>query len=124
MDTDSLRQRVRDLDHRRRQLIEDAVRPLPMAVGYLFQMRRRCGHPGCRCAKGKLHASWYLSRRVAGKTKLSYLGRIIPEWLGPRVRRYRDFQRSLASIRKIDREISALLNRLREQEARRFEDGP
>jgi hypothetical protein len=124
MDDDSLRQRVRDLDHRRRQLIEDALRPLPMVVGYLFQMRRRCGHPGCRCAKGKLHASWYLSRRVAGKSKLSYLGRIIPEWLGPRVRRYRDFQRSLASIRKIDREISVLLNGLREEKVRRLEDGP
>jgi hypothetical protein len=124
MDADSLRQRVRDLDHRRRRLIEDALRPLPMVVGYLFQMRRRCGHPGCRCAKGKLHASWYLSRRVAGKTKLSYLGRIIPEWLAPRVRRYREYQRSLASIREIDREISALLNELREQEARGFEEGP
>lgn len=124
MDAATLRQRVRDLDHRRRQLIEDALRPLPMVVGYLFQMRRRCGQPGCRCARGRLHVSWYLSRRAAGKTKLSYLGRIIPDWLAPRVRRYRDFQRSLASVRKIDREISALLSKLREQKVRTLEDGP
>jgi hypothetical protein len=124
MTPDSLRQRIRDLDHRRRQLIEDALRPLPMVVGYLFQMRRRCGRPGCRCARGRLHLSWYLSRRAGGKTKLSYLGRIIPDWLAPRVRRYRDFQRGVVSIRKIDREISALFSKLREQKAQTLEDGP
>jgi hypothetical protein len=123
MDADSLRQRIRDLDHRRRQFLEDALRPLPMVLGYLFMMRRRCGRPGCRCARGRLHLSWYLSRRAEGKTKLSYLGRVVPEWLGPQVRRYRDFQRALASIRKIDREISAMFSKLREQKVRTLEDG-
>ena len=121
MDAAVLRQRVRDLDCRRRQLSEDTLRPLPMVVGYLFQMRRRCGRPGCRCVKGKLHVSWYLSRRREGKTHLSHLGRIIPEWLAPRVRRYRDVQRSLAAIRKIDREISGLLNRIRDEHIKSLE---
>jgi hypothetical protein len=124
MDAAALRQRVRDLDHRRRRLIEDASRPLPMVVGYLFQMARRCGRSGCRCTKGRLHLSWYLSRRVGGKTKLSYLGRTVPEWLAPRLRRYRDYQSALASIRRIDRELSELLNELREAQTRTLEDGP
>jgi len=124
MDIPSLRQHVRDLDLRRRRLIEDALRPVPMVVGYLFQMARRCGRSGCRCTKGRLHVSWYLSRRVAGKTKLTHLGRIIPEWLAPRVGRYREYQAALASIRKIDREISDLLNELREEETGTLEDGP
>jgi len=121
MDAATLRQRVRDLDLRRRQLIENALRPLPMVLGYLFQMRRRCGRPGCRCAKGKLHVSWYLSRRLERKTRLAHLGRIVPEWLAPRVRRYRDVQRSLAAIRKIDREISGLLNRIRDHQLKSLE---
>jgi hypothetical protein len=116
------RQRVRDLDSRRRQLIEDALRPLPMMVGYLFQMRRRCGRAGCRCGKGKLHVSWYLSRRVAGKTKLAYIGRLVPDGLAPLVRRYRDVQQSLAAIRKIDREISELLNRIRDEKLSSLEE--
>ena len=124
MDLTALRQQVRDLDLRRRRLIEEALRPLPMVVGYLVRMARRCGRPGCRCLKGRLHVSWYLSRRVGGKTKLSYLGRVIPEWLAPRVGRYRDYQSALASIRRIDREISELLNRLREEETGTLEDGP
>ena len=121
MDSAALRQHVRDLDLRRRQLIEDAIRPLPMVLGYLFQMRRRCGRPGCRCAKGKLHISWYLSRRREGKTALSHIGRIIPEWLAPRVERYREVQQSLAAIRKIDREVSGLLNRIRDHQLKSLE---
>lgn len=124
MDTAALRQRVRDLDHRRRRLIEEALRPLPMVVGYLFQMARRCGRSGCRCTRGRLHLSWYLSRRLGGKTKLSYLGRTVPEWLAERLRGYRDYQSALASIRRIDREISELLNELREAQTRTLEDGP
>lgn len=122
MSASSLYQRVRDLDLRRRQLIEDALRPLPMVLGYLFQMRRRCGRPGCRCAEGKPHVSWYLSRRREGKTALSHLGQIVPEWLAPRVERYREVQQSLAAIRKIDREISELLNRIRDHQLKSLEE--
>jgi hypothetical protein len=122
MTTVDFHQRVRDLDGRRRQLIEDALRPLPMVVGYLVQMRRRCGRAGCHCGKGQLHSSWYLSRRVAGKTKLAYLGRLVPDGLALLVRRYRDVQQSLAAIRKIDREISELLNRIRDAKLSFLED--
>lgn len=122
MTTADFHQRVRDLDGRRRQLIEDTLRPLPMVVGYLIQMRRRCGGAGCRCGRGQLHTSWYLSRRVAGKTKLDYLGRLVPDGLAPLVRRYRDVQQSLAAIRKIDREISELLNRIRDAKLSSLEE--
>lgn len=121
MDADKLRQEVRDLDLRRRTLLHHVLRPLPMVVGYLFQMRRRCGNPRCRCAKGRLHISWYLSRRQRGKTKLKHVGRVIPEWLTERVRRYRDHQKTLAAIRKIDREISGLLNRIRDDKLKSLE---
>ncbi len=61
---------------------------------------------------------------MAGKTKLTHLGRIIPEWLAPRVERCREFQAALASILKIDREISDLLSKLREEETGALDDGP
>jgi hypothetical protein len=92
-----------------------------MVIGYLFQMRRRCGNPRCRCTQGRLHVSWYLSRREAGKTKLKHVGRLIPEWLSQRVGRYRRHQQTLAAIRKIDREISGLLNRIRDERVKSLE---
>lgn len=121
MDSITLPQRIRDLDAHRRALIASVLRPLPMVMGYLFQMRRRCGNPRCRCGRGNLHVSWYLSRREAGKTKLKHVGRFIPEWLSERVRRYRRHQQTLAAIRRIDREISVLLNQIRDERLRTVE---
>lgn len=92
-----------------------------MVAGSLFQMRRQCGNPRCKCARGELHASWYLSRHKEGKTKLTYIGRVVPDWLSRRARRYQSHQKRLAEIRKIDTEISKGLNQLRDEKVQSFE---
>jgi hypothetical protein len=115
MDASHLRQKIRRLDSRRRGLLERVLRPGPMVVGSLYQMKRKCGKPGCKCTRGQPHASWYLSRAKQGRTKLHYIGKIVPDRLAKRVRRYRRHQKLLAEIRKIDTEISQYLNQLRDQ---------
>jgi hypothetical protein len=121
MDTASLCARVRELDLRRRRLIGEVLRPWPMIAGYLFRMRRTCGNPRCCCAKGALHVSWYLSRRQGGKARLKHVGQILPAWLADRVRRYREYQKTLSAIRRIDREISGLLNQIRDEKTKTLE---
>jgi hypothetical protein len=93
-----------------------------MVVGSLYQMRRKCGKPGCKCARGELHTSWYLSRTEKGRTKLTYIGKIVPDRLDKRVRRYQRHQKVLARIRKIDAEISEHLNQLRDQKIESLEE--
>lgn len=126
VDASKLRQRIHQLDNRRRGLLEGVLRPGPMVVGSLYQMRRRCGKPGCKCVRGQLHASWYLSRAEKGRTKLRYIGKIVPDHLGRCVGRYQRHQKVLAEIRKIDAEISEHLNRLRDQAVQSLEqdEGP
>ena len=121
MDFSKLRQKIRLLDEQRRNLLRQVLRPFPMVLGSLFQMRRQCGNPRCKCARGELHASWYLSRRREGKTKLTYIGRVVPDWLQKRVGRYQRPQKRLAAIRKIDAEISKGLNQLRDERLQSFE---
>ncbi len=41
-----------------------------MTPGSFYVLRRRCGKPTCRCARGQLHPVWVLSRREAGRRKL------------------------------------------------------
>jgi len=117
-----LRQRIRRLDERRRKLLGKLMRPSPMISGSLYQMKRRCGNPRCRCTRGELHVSWYLSRRVTGRTKLTYIGRVVPDWLAGGVRRYQRYQKTLAALRKIDSEISGYLNQLRDDKVETFEE--
>jgi hypothetical protein len=116
-----LRQKVHRLDEQRRMLLQQVLRPSPMIAGSLYQMRRRCGNPRCKCARGHLHTSWYLSRRQQGRTKLTYIGKIVPDWLAKRIHRYQRHQKILARIRKIDAEISISLNKLRDEKLESFE---
>jgi hypothetical protein len=116
-----LRQKVGRLDERRGKLLRRVLRPGPMISGSLYQMKRRCGNPRCKCTRGHLHTSWYLSRRHGGRTKLTYIGRIVPDWLATGVGRYGRYQKTLAAIRKIDSEISGYLNELRDDKVETFE---
>lgn len=102
-------------------LLQQVLRPSPMIGGSLYQMHRRCGNPRCKCARGNLHASWYLSRRQENRTKLTYIGRIVPDWLAKRIHRYQQHQKALARIRKIDAQISSSLNTLRDEKLESFE---
>jgi hypothetical protein len=121
LDVSKLRQKVHRLDEQRRMLLQQVLRPSPMIAGSLYQMRRRCGNPRCKCARGHLHTSWYLSRRQQGRTKLTYIGKIVPDWFAKRIHRYQRHQKILARIRKIDAEISISLNELRDEKLESFE---
>lgn len=121
VDLSRLRQKIILLDEKRLSLIKRLLRPLPMISGSLYQMHRSCGNPRCKCARGELHSSWYLSTRKDKKTKLIYIGKIVPEWLSTSVRRYQSYQKTLADIRKIDSEISVTLNQLRETKLKTFD---
>ncbi len=39
----------------------------------LVRMKRKCGNKNCRCAKGKLHESWYLYQSKEGKPHMLYV---------------------------------------------------
>ena len=39
--------------------------------GSLVTMRRTCGKKSCRCARGALHESLYVSQSAGGKTRLA-----------------------------------------------------
>lgn len=122
MDLSRLRQKVNRLDGERRELINRVLHSKEMIQGSLYQMGRYCGNPGCRCAKGEKHVSWYLSRGIEGKTRLTYIGRVVPVWLEVRVKRYQRHHRFLARIRKIDAEISDSLNKLQDVKVQQIEE--
>jgi len=44
--------------------------PAEVLPGSFYLLRRKCGKPSCRCAQGRLHASWVLTRSESGQHKL------------------------------------------------------
>lgn len=53
--------------------------------GSLVTMRRTCGKKSCRCARGALHASLYVSQSSGGKTRMAYVpaecAQAVREWI-------------------------------------------
>jgi hypothetical protein len=121
MDETTRRQKVRGLDKERSALLAAALRPASMTRGSVYQMARKCGNVRCKCARGELHVSWYLSDRKEGRTQLVYVGARVPRELAERARRYQEYQQRLARIHAIDREISRHLNATRDGKMVAFE---
>ena len=69
-----LRQSLRRLAEEIDQLIEPFISDQPVMKGSVYELKRKCGKPGCRCSEGQLHTRMVLSVSEEGKTKL----RVIP----------------------------------------------
>ncbi len=81
--------------------------------GCLVEKYRKCGRPGCKCARGELHGpSLYISRRVEGKTRYDYVPKdkvdLAKVLVGRRTRLYK----ARAQIQKINQELNEVLDRI------------
>lgn len=68
-------QNVRTLERKRQAVVRRIPCPATLLKGSLVMMRRVCGQPNCRCARGEKHASLYLSRYCRGKPTMWYVSK-------------------------------------------------
>ena len=59
----------RSLQARQKQLQAKS----PVLAASLVTIRRACGNPNCRCARGKKHLGHYLTWKVKAKTHTAYV---------------------------------------------------
>jgi len=110
----SLVQRVNEM----KRLVEPFLSDRPVIKGTVYELRRRCGKPGCRCAKGQLHARMVVSASEKGKTRLRVIPRGFLVEVQQKVRRYQDLRRIRVRLVAIHREMLKVLD---EMEAMRRE---
>ena len=87
----------------------------PMVQGSLYLLRRKCGKPNCRCARGQLHATWVLTRSEAGQSRLYAVRAEQRGPLRPLARQYRRWQLARAHLVKQTAKLLALIDELAEQ---------
>lgn len=94
---------------KRRTRLADRVPDLKATLqGALLTQRRRCGNPGCRCARGELHGPYvYLSARVGRRTRLLYIPAALATSVRRRVSLTRQLEETLAAISAINLELLA-----------------
>lgn len=77
--------------------------------GNLALMRRACGKPSCRCARGEKHESWYLCYSEEGRKKMVSVPRAMLGQVRDWIARHRQAKECLEAL------SAAGLRRLREE---------
>ena len=113
-----LRQSLVQIVNEMKRLVEPFFSDRPVIKGTVYELRRRCGKPGCKCAKGQLHARMVVSASEKGKTRLRVIPRGFLVEVQQKVRRYQDLRRIRVRLVAIHREM---LKVLYEMEAMRRE---
>lgn len=81
--------------------------------GMLYEMKRVCGKPNCKCAKSSYrHASYYLSKSEKGKPKMFYVKGADLSKLIKLTGEYKKFRQSRQRVVEIYKEIISLINRI------------
>ena len=105
--------------------IEGLVKPLfsdrPVIKGTAYELKRKCGKPGCKCARGELHTRMVVSASEGGKTRLQVIPKGFLVEVQAKVRRYQEHRRSRARLGELYRKMLKVID---EMEAMRREEMP
>jgi len=115
-----LRQSLLLLVEEMKGLIEPFFSDRPVLKGTVYELKRKCGKPGCKCAQGALHARMVLSASESGKTRLRAVPRGFLVDTQQRVKRYQQLRRARARVVQIHRQMLKLMDAM---EAMRRQDG-
>jgi len=113
-DKKALLKKLSLLNDQRTRYIFSLVQVKPMVHGLPHEVYRKCGKPNCKCARGELHGPYNaLSVNKDGGHKIVMVKQADAGSVMKRSRRYKYFQRTLARIRKINKEIDETLEQIK-----------
>jgi hypothetical protein len=118
------RQRISRLRKIRGFLENRLMKPKAMRVGSVVKQYMFCGKASCACHQDpqKKHGPYYyLSYKEGGKSRYKYLGKVTSPEV-ERAQSYQEFQRGMARLGKIHREIIGLLWKIGEGKMGKGED--
>jgi len=107
-----IRQRIAQLVNERRAAEKVLLERPPLLKGTFSEVRRTCGNPACKCARGEKHLCRQLSASVEGKTRTWN----VPRGYAAKVKRltdnYRRFRRARAAWVRTNQRLLELINEL------------
>ena len=89
-----------------------------LVKGTVYEQRRKCGKPACRCASGEPHRSMVLSRSEEGRTKLMGVPSGHLKDLQLLTGRYQRCRRARARLGQIYKTMTSLIDQLEESRRR------
>lgn len=114
-DASALRSRIRSLKQKLGHVLDELVSQRQGLIrGYWGTRARRCGNPTCRCTRGELHVSKYLSASVDGVTRLVHVPARDEVKVAQCVRRYQRWRGLHGDVGALGAELLAVINKLGE----------
>ena len=107
-----LQQTLRQLAGGMPQLIEPVLLDRPVIKGSVYEIKRRCGKPGCKCARGELHKTMVLSTSEQGRTKLRTIPRGNLTDVRQRVTAYKQIRRIRARLVKTHEKMIEIIDEI------------
>jgi hypothetical protein len=112
-DVSRIRQLLREAaEAYQRQLDAVLAERGPLVRGSFGTRARVCGNPACRCARGELHESKYLSASDGGKTRQVHVPSADEVDVAAGVDRYRRFFGARAELAEVARRELELIDKL------------
>jgi hypothetical protein len=109
-----LRQTLLHLTEEIKGLVGPFFSDRPVIKGTVYELKRRCGKPGCKCARGELHARMVVSASEGGKTRLQVIPHGFLVEIQAKVRRYQELRRVRARLGEIYREMLKVMDEMEE----------
>ncbi len=110
----SLTEKLTRLNMQRANYIISILHGKEMVLGMPHRVYRKCGKKNCKCYTGKRHGPYpALSVNKQGKQKIVMIKKSDRSSVLSGAERYKHYQRTLAKIRKIDKEINNTLVKLK-----------
>lgn len=107
-----LRQELRTLAQKMLGLIDLFLSSKPTVKGTVYELRRKCGKPNCKCQQGYLHATMVLVASEGGKKRL----RVIPAGFVVEIKikadRYKRIRSARAQLIKMCRTMVEIIDEI------------
>jgi hypothetical protein len=114
MDLSQIKKKIHFLEGQRQKKIDYLLNPNDMVAGSIYTVYKKCGNKNCRCTRGKLHGPfYYLSRKIGGKTKLTFVRRADEDKVEEKAYNYRRYTKALADLGKINARIYDNLKKIK-----------
>ena len=122
MHADPKRQ-LRSLRTAANHILDQLADTRPIIIGTLSLVKRRCGSPRCRCARGEGegHATWTLLTNYQGKRRCQVVKKKDLEKVRRRVERYQALKAAIRQLKDTDLQIYRTLRRVLEQRNELYE---
>ena len=122
MDINTLRKKIYLLEQQRQKALTYLLHPKDMISGSIYSTYKKCGNKRCRCAKGELHGPFnYLSKKVDGKTILTFVRKADENKITKEAENYRDYIKVMARLKKLDKKIYDNVKKIKEAKTKNYE---